>query len=291
MSGKTTFAADRIASAIQSTGYQFGNKGKPLYGQRLPLVTPTHVTASFAEFLGYLIGDGNIHVSKNTIGYTTGDRELADRYAQLVLELFAIEAVPTWDDRTLNGKGGRWRVVFYSANVLDLLQSLGIDLKAKARDKRIPEVILRSPKAVVSAFLRAYFDCDGCASAKEGVILSTFSDDIAQTLQILLLNYGILSRRYGPNVRIKSISARVFAEEIGFSLARKQEKLQQYVTNRKLFLKKDPTDEVVSIEHSVADVYDITVVRSESYDANGNLYHTWRCDPELLLIMGASGSN
>src|SRR5438105_6449805 len=188
MGGKTSFASDRVASAIQTTGYQFGNKGKPMYGQRLPLTAPTHVTGSFAEFLGCLIGDGNIHVSKNAIGYTTGDRELADRYAQLVLELFAIEAVPTWDDRTLNGKGGRWRVVFYSANVLDLLQSLGIDLRAKARQKRIPSVILRSPKAVVSAFLRAYSDCDGCASTKEGVILSTFSEDIAQALQIWLLN-------------------------------------------------------------------------------------------------------
>src|SRR5207247_682598 len=128
--------------------------------------------------------------------------------------------------------------------------------------KRIPDVILRSPKRVVSAFLRAYFDCDGCASDKEGVILSTFSDEIAQTLQIVLLNYGILSRRYGVNVRIKSISARIFAEEIGFSLPRKQEKLMQYVTNRKWFQQEDPTDEVVNVEHDVADVYDITVDRS-----------------------------
>src|SRR5205823_11388674 len=84
------------------------------------------------------------------------------------------------------------------------------------RDKLVTGVqtcALPISKSVVSAFLRAYFDCDGCASAKEGVILSTFSDDIAQALQILLLNYGILSRRYGPNVRIKGISARVFRSE------------------------------------------------------------------------------
>ncbi len=273
MSGKTSFAADRIESAIQSTGYQFGSKGKPLYGGRLPLVAPTHVTASFAEFLGYLIGDGNIHVSKNAIGYTTGDRELADRYAQLILELFAIEAIPTWDDRTANGEGGRWRVVFYSANVLDLLQSLGIDLRAKARQKRIPSVILRSPKAVVSAFLRAYFDCDGCASAREGVILSTFSEDIAQTLQVLLLNYGILSRRYGPNVRIKGMSARVFANDINFGLARKQGKLDGYLASHRWFLKEDSTDEVVSIEQGLADVYDITVAKSHRYVANGMVHH------------------
>jgi stage V sporulation protein R len=273
LGGKTFYAKDRIAAAIESTGYRFGSVGKPLYSLRLPLVAPTHVTESFAEFLGYLIGDGNIHVSKNAIGYTTGDRELADRYASLVTELFAIEPTLFWDDRTVNGKGGRWRVVFYSANVLDLLQSLGINLRAKARQKSIPDCILRSPKPVVSAFLRAYFDCDGCASVKQGVILSTFNDDIAQTLQLLLLNYGVLTRRRGVNVWISGKSAQVFAQEIGFGLARKRENLDQYLANHRWFLKEDPIDEVVNIEHDVADVYDITVDRSHRYVANGMLHH------------------
>jgi stage V sporulation protein R len=273
LGGKTFYAKDHIAAAIESTGYRFGSAGKPLYSLRLPLVAPTHVTESFAEFLGYLIGDGNIHVSKNAIGYTTGDRKLADRYASLVTELFAIEPTLFWDDRTVNGKGGRWRVVFYSANVLDLLQSLGINLRAKARQKSIPDCILRSPKPVVSAFLRAYFDCDGCASVKQGVILSTFSGDIAQTLQLLLLNYGVLTRRRGVNIWISGKSAQVFTQEIGFGLARKRENLDQYLANHRWFLKEDPIDEVVSIEHDMADVYDITVDRSHRYVANGMLHH------------------
>lgn len=289
LSGKTTYARDRINAAVQSTGYTSGNEGKPLYSTRFPLVAPTYVTESFAEFLGYLIGDGNIHVSKNAIGYTTGDRELADRYAALVLELFSIESIPYWDSRTLNGKGGRWRVVFYSANVLDLLQSLGIDLRAKAREKRIPDCILRSPKAVVSAFLRAYFDCDGCASVKQGVILSTFSDDIAQTLQVLLLNYGILSRRRGVNVWISGKSAQVYAREIGFNLARKQVNLEQYVTSHRWFVKEDSTDEVVSIEHDVADVYDITVDRTHRYVANGMLHHNSIWHSRIMRSMGDKG--
>src|SRR5579883_684580 len=259
LSGKTTYAADRIATAVASTGYTSGNKGKVIYAKRFPLVAPTHMTEAFAEFLGNLIGDGNIHTSKNAIGFTTDDRDAAERYARLVRDLFSIEATPFWDDKTANGKGGRWRVVFYSTNVLDLLESLGINLKAKARQKCIPDVILRSPKSVVSAFLRAYFDCDGYASEKEGIILSTFSDEIAQTLQILLLNYGILSRRNGVNIRVKGTSAKVFSQEIGFGLARKQEKLEQYIRSHKWFLAESPTDEVVSIEHDVADVYDITV--------------------------------
>ncbi len=277
VSGKTEFARDRRAAAIESTGYTFGHEGKPQYSHRLPLVAPTHVTEEFAEFLGYLVGDGNIHISKNAIGYTTGDRELADRYAALVTRLFAIEPAVFWDDKTAKGKGGRWRVVFFSANVLDLISSLGIDLKAKAREKCFPDVILRSPKPVMSAFLRAYFDCDGCASLTDGVILSTFSEDIAQALQIVLLNYGILTRRYGPNVRIKGNSARIFAQEIGFGLARKRDLLQRYLDSHRWFVREDPTDEVVSIEHDVADVYDITVDRSHRYVASGMLHHnsTW----------------
>jgi stage V sporulation protein R len=289
LGGKTPYAQDRIAAAIQNTGYTFGNSGKPVHALRFPLVAPTHVTESFAEFLGYLIGDGNIHVTKNAIGYTTGDRELADRYASLILKLFAIEATPYWDDRTANGKGGRWRVVFYSANVLDLLQSLGIDLRAKARKKRIPDCILRSPKSVVSAFLRAYFDCDGCASVKQGVILSTFSNDIAETLQVLLLNYGILSRRRGVNVWISGRSTQVFAKEIGFGLARKRVNLSQYLSNHRWFLKEDPTDEVISIEHDVADVYDITVDRTHRYVANGMLHHNSLWHSRIMRKMGDTG--
>jgi stage V sporulation protein R len=289
LGGKTEYAKDRITAAIQHTGYTFGNSGKPLHAHRFPLVAPTHITGSFAEFLGYLIGDGNIHVTKNAIGYTSGDRELADRYALLIRELFAIEAIPFWDNKTQNGKGGRWRVVFYSANVLDLLKSLGIDLHAKARKKRIPDCILRSPKSVVSAFLRAYFDCDGCASVKQGVILSTFSNDIAETLQVVLLNYGILSRRRGVNVWISSRSAEVFAKEIGFGLARKQANLSQYLSNHRWFLKEDPTDEVVSIEHGITDVYDITVDRTHRYVANGMLHHNSIWHSRIMRSLGDTG--
>ncbi len=289
LSGKTSYAQERIDSAIELTGYSMGNSGKPLYATRFPLVAPTHVTESFAEFLGDLIGDGNIHSAKNAIGYTTGDRELADRYAQLVTDLFAIEPTVFWDDRTVNGRGGRWRVVFYSANVLDLLRAQGIDLQAKAAQKCIPDAILRSPKSVVSAFLRAYFDCDGCASRKEGVILSTFSEQIAQTLQIVLLNYGILTRRYGPNIRIKGSSAQLFAKEINFGLARKRVLLEQYLSDHQWFRREDAMDEVVSVEHAVADVYDITVDHSHRYVANGMVHHNSIWHSRIMRELGDQG--
>jgi len=289
LQGKTSYQKERIEAAIQQSGYTPGNLGKPLYSSRFPLVSPTHVTEEFAAFLGYLIGDGNIHTTKNAIGFTSGDREAIDHYARLVQLLFSIEPTVFWDDRTAKGRGGRWRAVFYSANVLDLLASSGIDLYTKATAKSIPSVVLRSPRAVMSAFLRAYFDCDGCASQKEGVILSTFSDEIAQALQAVLLNYGILSRRYGVNIRIKGISAQVFAQEIGFGLARKQSNLDTYLAQHRWFLREQPFDEVVSIEHDVADVYDITVDRTHRYIANGMLHHNSIWHSRIMRELGDRG--
>ena len=273
MSGKTAFASNRIKTAIQTTGYRFDFYSKPVYRKRTTLRATEYVDEHIAAFLGYLIGDGNIHVSKSGVGFTSGDRESVDHYAGLVRAIFGIEPRVFWDARTVNGRGGRWRVVFYSANVLSLLSALGIDVNAKARRKRIPDVILRSPKPVVSAFLRAYFDSDGCASTTGGVLLSTFSDEIALSLQVLLLNYGILTRKHGLNVGIRGRSAAIFEREIGFGLARKQEKLHAYVSKRRWFVKEDPTDTVVAIEHDVADVYDITVADSHRYVANGMVHH------------------
>ena len=274
LAGKTSFAQDRISVAIESTGFKSGFEGKPNYALRSVLTVPSHMTEEFAEFLGCLIGDGNIHTSKAAVGFTTGDRAHADRFAALTLRLFSIEARVYWDDRTANGKGGRWRVSFFSRNVLDLLASLGIDLHAKARDKRVPDIILQSPKSVISAFLRALFDCDGCATSDlYGVILSSFSVEIQRTVQILLLNFGILSRVYGPNLGITGRSIKIFEREIGFGLARKREKLRANIERHKQWKRFDPTDEVVSIEHDVADVYDITVDRSHQYVANGMVHH------------------
>ncbi len=274
LNGERTDEASSIAVAVESTGYGVSYTAeRAVLGHKLPITIPTHIDEAFGEFLGYLIGDGNIHLTKAAIGFTSGDREAAERYAALLKQLFGIVAKLVWDSRTANGKGGRWRVVCYATDVLELLHAIGVDLGAKAPEKSIPDVILQSPKPVVSAFLRAYFDCDGCASLTNGVILSTFSEEIAQALQVLLLNYSILSHRRGPNTCIYGRSAEVYEQEIGFGLARKREKLSAYIANHKWFKEENPTDVVVSVEHGVADVYDITVDETHRYVAQGMLHH------------------
>jgi stage V sporulation protein R len=270
--GEPTADAEPVVAASAHTGNFIAAERTP-DTRHAPLLSPTHISEECAEFLGYLIGAGHSHRSQAAIGYTAGDRAMAERYTTLVRRLFAIEATRFGDAKAVSGTGSRWHVVFYSTEALALLHAIGVDLDAQARQKRIPDVILRSPKSVVSAFLRAYCDCEGHASVKQGVILATMSEDFAHTLQILLLNYGILSRKRSHAVHITGRSAELFAAEIGFGLARNQEQLRAYLASHRWFRAEKPYDVVTRIEHGMADVYDITVEHTHRYVANGMLHH------------------
>lgn len=282
LSGKTSSAKERIDAAIHSTGYWPGSVGTPLYHLRFPLVAPTHVTESVAEFLGYLTSAGHLHAEKGSVIYTTRDRALADRYVSLVTDLFALES--SISEEKLEAQESQWHVAFYSTNVLELLYSLGWN--SQVQERRLPEVILRSPKAVVSAFVRAYADGNGAVSPKRGVTLSAASDEMAQSLQILLLNYGMLTRRRGKTIQITGASVRLFAQEVGFGLGWKRESMESYISAHKRFRQEDPLDEVVLVEQRVADVYDITVDRSHRYVANGMLHHNSIWHSRIMRELG-----
>jgi stage V sporulation protein R len=157
------------------------------------------------------------------------------------------------------------------------LEHLGLETGYAARRKTVPDVILRSPKPVVAAFLRALYDCDGYAG-KQGVILSTSSEKMGEVVQLLLLNFGILSSRRPHadgcwHVHTAGKSAAAFEQEIGFGLSRKRDKLRSYISDHQWFKEEDPSDEIVSVERGRADVYDISVEGTHRYVAQGMVNH------------------
>jgi stage V sporulation protein R len=248
-------------------------------GRRKPIRVPTVLNEELAAFLGYLVGDGHISEVKRTIGLTTGDDEQAERFMALTEQLFGLQVHKRWDPN-------RWRLSFSSRDVQDFLTDLGLKTGVAARIKDVPEAILRSPKSVVAAFLRAYYDCDGYAGTM-GVILSTSSEEMSKTVQLLLLNFGILSTRRPHkdgcwHVHTVGRSAAVFQEQIGFGLTRKQEALRQYVENRRWFKREDWDDEIVAVERRRADVYDISVETTHRYAAQGFINHNSFWHSEIM---------
>lgn len=231
---------------------------------------PGAVDEKVGAFLGYLVGGGHLSEVKHTIGLTTGDEEQANRCARLIEELFEITPHKKWDR-------GRWRVFFRSKDVEEFLKHLELRTGRAARIKEVPEVLLRSPKGVIATFLRAYFDCDAYAG-KQGVILSTSSDSISQVVQLLLLNFGILSTRRLQkdgcwHIHVTGRSAVIFLNEIGFGLERKQQALQRYIENHHWFKPEEWKDTIVAVERHRADVYDISVQETHRYAAQGFINH------------------
>jgi stage V sporulation protein R len=271
LKGQKTRSAIRIESAIRRLSYPRPPFSRVLKSRSM-INIPETLNEDLGWLLGHFIGDGNY--TKSGICLTTGDSELAVAAVERIERLFGLRAIPRWDN---SGGGGRWRVYIHSRELKGLFTSLGLKLEYRAREKRIPNSVLQSPKSVMSSFLRGYFDADGYAG-KEGVRLSSSSELLVGTVQIVLLNYGILSRqRYHQDgcvqLEITGASAAVFLSEIGFSLQRKQEALRRYVESHRWFKPESSEDEIVSIEVGQDDVYDVTVETRHSYVANGFVNH------------------
>jgi stage V sporulation protein R len=237
---------------------------------RASIQAPEIVDERLASFLGYLLSDGNISECKRVVSLTTGDEEQADRFSALSEELFGIKPIKVKDD-------ARWRIHLYSQNLIGFLGHLGCPTGYSARIKTVPEVILQSPKPVVAAFLSSYFDGDGYAG-ELGIILSTSSEELGKVVQLILLNFGILSNRRPQkdgcwHVHIFGRSAKTFLEEIGFGLKRKQDALRRYVHDRRWFNRQDLEDKIVSVERGRADVYDVSVEGTHRYAAHGFINH------------------
>ncbi len=269
--GRRTLRAGEIAEALNATSYQTAMIGRVL-GTRVHLKVPPKLSVDLAWLLGFFVGDGNR--TKSGICLTCGDEELALKLVEIIKREFDLCARRQWD---ATETGGRWRVIVHSRELLRWLEGVGVDLGAKAAAKKIPAHVLYSPKEVMSGFLRGYFDADAYAGV-EGIRLSSASDELIRTVQIVLLNYGILStQRQHPHsikqLEITGASAALYLEEIGFSLMRKQQALREYVGRHRWFKREEADDAIVSIQYGCADVYDITVDTRHAYVANGLLNH------------------
>lgn len=102
-----------------------------------------------------------------------------------------------------------------------------------AANKRVPEWVLKSDTAVWIFFLRGLFDADGSTYGRR-VELSSNSQDLIRTVQLMLLGLGIVSMIQRKRSNLKSWrlfiygeNLRKFYEVIGFEHPRKMLKLKE----------------------------------------------------------------
>jgi DNA polymerase-1 len=241
------------------------------YTTRKTPMLPQKWTPEFAEFVGYCMADGHIVRSnynnkpdKIVLAFGWDDDELIVHFSKIIRRIFGKE--PT-------------RRVTKSCLILDVS---GVDIAGalvqlgaggKSGEIRVPPSIYHAPEEIVAAFLRGYFEGDGCVLADGGLLsVRSVSRAMLCDVQQLLTLFGIPSkicdgypdpRGYAPRFTLRVMGDRskiTFEKLIGF-LSRKK---QQTCVN---LLRKDRKKSCAEIITLPSD-FNIHEFKSALYDAN-----------------------
>jgi intein/homing endonuclease len=189
---------------------------------------PEYLTKDWGEMLGILAGDGSWS-EENCIVVTVGDNSFKENLVLTMLSLFGKVAEIPQKNKNCS------KIAVYDKNFRKFMHNLGWKIKAKYKDKCIPDIVLRSPRDVQCAFVRGLFETDGSVSRdRRDVSFTTKSELLGKQVQTLLLSLGVFSSRKETirdgkpyyRVRLKKwASYRIFHKDIGFISKEKREKL------------------------------------------------------------------
>jgi len=252
--------------------------------------------------LGALIGDGRLSPDGHApLGMVFSNE--ADELLEVVQRFMQPHFGPGhWHQRDES------RLVTYGQLPYLFFESLGV-LPAPDDEKRVPASIWRAPRPAVVGFLQGLFTTAGTvnlsAQKKSCTIrLVSASLELLRDVQLLLLNFGIVSRlqkrrtaayRILPHDQQRSDFAHAdyelildkanrdrFLAEIGFLDLSKQRKAQEFVANKAQRSKRESFETtVIAIEDAgTADVYDLTEMQTHSVIANGIVAH--QCGEQWL---------
>ncbi len=184
---------------------------------------------NLALLTGAFISEG--WISENRVGFNNADKDFFNQVSN------AYDAV-VGGQRYLYHRKLKSGKPIYELDVQNLSHlsdsPLGELIGSKSQDKFIPKFVWSASLASKRVFLQALFEGDGSSSLLPrktiSIAYSTRSRRLAHEVQVLLLEFGIVSRQahyangeiqlYISNPR----EARLFADRVGF-LGKKQEKL------------------------------------------------------------------
>ncbi len=245
---------------------------------------PKTLSKSLAFLLGSLIAEGSLAAPTKLEFGNSDERWIAQ---------FVSEWQRTFPDTRLHifkkepssyGRMPYYRIEIHSLYVIAFLRNIGL-APHKSAKRRIPPLLLTSPKHVAKAFLQAYFEGDGSISSSRKMIeLSCISKSeyLVQDIQILLMRFGILgTKRFDRHRGMYKLYLRgrknykEFQSAIGFLSERKKEKLQRILEQ----LEKDSSlfDFVPFLKDYIYSVLDKTLsydnIRAFVYKHNFDRYN------------------
>jgi len=233
---------------------------------------PNKVTPDLGAFLGYVLGDG--WVQKYRVGFLVadGEKDLLKPLCDKAEKLFGVK--PRVKERIIPGR----KVLLHNAVIgrQDIAANLSF-----LREKRVPNIILRSGDEVVAQFLKWLYEADGTVfSSKRGcgaIGLKAKNIELLRDVQVLLLRFGVHSRIIGNALLTRrGESILKFARKIGFASNKKRTRLAELEARagRLKRLTGQRSERIVAVyNREPADVYDIEVPRTHRFIANGIVSH------------------
>jgi len=272
---------------------------------------PRQWSRELGQTLGWLVADGwtsQEAPAGRSVCYSVGflfggdERPLAEGFRARLRHW-------TGMDGHLVERPGRWQLI-YRSGMYYFLRSLGVT--GPDERKRVPSSIWRAPREAVIGFLQGMFTADGTVNISAyrktcSVRLASSDPVLLEEVQLLLLNLGIVSKRYRrrhaqeramPDGRggiktcpclaqyeliLDKANRDAFVRVVGFLSPAKQQKAERWIaqkekaSNREHFVTR-----VLSIEPAGAeDVYCTTEHVTHSIVANG--FVTAQCGEQPLI--------
>jgi DNA replicative helicase MCM subunit Mcm2 (Cdc46/Mcm family) len=269
-----------ITAPVETGWRKLDRKSGPRPRCRLP----ARLDKEVAALLGYMLGDG--WVRRYRIGFQINheEKDLLPILSSILERKFGLspKVRTVKPKRTYLGEREILRkhpLVEAEAHSVDVAANLYF-----LREKRVPNLVLRSGNDVVAEFLAWLFEADGCVFSKgrgrRGIQLKAKNIELLRDVQMLLLRYAIHSRIVENNLTIRRArSIFKFSKAIGFRSKKKCTKLDKLVVDCQNL---DPgkcrgkqlSERVVIVRPAGrADVYDIEVPGSHRFIANGVVSH------------------
>ena len=261
------------------TGLEIFKHSQTLPNHKLPKV----ITEEFAEFLGMYHADGDYKYAddKFQIRLNNKNPEVINRFNYLVTELFGVSC---------NSEIGKTTIAttFSSLSFKGLLKYLN----KGARNKKIPQEIMNSPKSVICAYIRG-MTLDSTFNADRQRLYLNCVDEVSNHfIKEVLANIGILTSakrdtyKAGkdhcgndveevPVERIGIVGEmyKKFLDEIGVIESDKRLICDKYKKNQYLCNDGYYYAYVEKIEHTTNDVYDLTVPETHSFICGAVINH------------------
>lgn len=192
---------------------------------------PAKLTPDLARLLGYVVGEswgGHRYFTPITQHAEVNPEAHAD-IRQLLESVFGWVGSDNAHDRDRE-------IRVHSVAIRSFLQGCGIGNELSA-GKTVPWPILRGSRESAREFLRGLFEGEGSALKEGGVEFSSASRELVRVVQLLLLRFGIVSRRARKKVKGRSHvywkltffgrDATLFRHRIGFVSERKTQALDE----------------------------------------------------------------